>query len=263
MKGDAIKEMVYKLKGYIIIALIIAIWCIGSINNCWSSYILPSPKTVVESAISLMTSGILFKHIGQSLVRILSGFFITLILAIPFGILFGVNKRIYIYFKPILEFIRHTPPLALVPMLILWFGIGEKSKIIIIVLASFFPVFLNTIKGVEGCDKKLIEVGKIFNLSKRQIFFKIVVPSALPNILVGMKLGIGYSWRAIIGAEMVAASSGLGYLILDGQQLSRSDVVVVGILSIGILGSLMDYIFSLLVRKINAWKLEVDDNEGV
>ncbi|WP_027625170.1 ABC transporter permease [Clostridium lundense] len=255
--------MVYKLKGYIIIVLIIAIWCIGSANNYWSGYILPSPKTVIESYISLIASGILFKHIGQSLIRILSGFFITLILAIPFGILFGVNKRIYAYFKPILEFIRHTPPLALVPMLILWFGIGEKSKIIIIVLASFFPVFLNTIKGVEGCDKKLIEVGKVFNLSKRQIFFKIVVPSALPNILVGMKLGIGYSWRAIIGAEMVAASSGLGYLILDGQQLSRSDVVVVGILSIGILGSLMDYIFSLLVRKINVWKLEVDDNEGV
>ncbi|KAJ51290.1 ABC transporter sulfonates-family permease [Clostridium tetanomorphum DSM 665] len=255
--------MGYKLKGYIIIIIIFAIWCIGSINNCWSSYILPSPKSVFQSTLTLMTSGILFKHIEQSLIRILSGFFITFILAIPLGILFGVNKSIYAYFKPLLEFIRHTPPLALVPMLILWFGIGEKSKIIIIVLASFFPVFLNTIKGVESCDKKLIEVGKIFNLSKRDIFFKIIIPSSIPNILVGMRLGIGYSWRAIIGAEMVAASSGLGYLILDGQQLSRSDVVIVGILSIGILGSLMDYIFSFLVRKINVWKLEVDDNEGL
>lgn len=257
------REMAYKLKGYIVVVLIIIIWCIGSVNNYWSGYILPSPETVLGTFISLVSSGILFKHIGQSLIRILLGFFITLILGIPLGILFGVNKKIYVYFKPILEFIRHTPPLALVPMLILWFGIGEKSKIIIIVLASFFPVFLNTIKGVEGCDKKLIEVGKVFNLTKRQIFFKIVIPSALPNILVGMKLGIGYSWRAIIGAEMVAASSGLGYLILDGQQLSRSDVVVVGILSIGILGSLMDYIFSILVKKINVWRLEVDANEGV
>lgn len=257
------QKIACKLKGYIIIILIFALWCIGSINNYWSSYILPSPKAVFKSAISLMISGVLFKHIGQSLIRILSGFFITLTLAIPLGFLFGMNKRIYTYFKPILEFIRHTPPLALVPMLILWFGIGEKSKLIIIVLASFFPVFLNTMKGVESCDKKLIEVGKIFNLSKRDIFFKIAVPSSLPNILVGMRLGIGYSWRAIIGAEMIAASSGLGYIILDGQQLSRSDVVIVGILSIGILGSLMDYIFSLLVQKFNIWKLEVDDNEGI
>ncbi|MBU5485730.1 ABC transporter permease [Clostridium sp. MSJ-11] len=243
--------MGYKLKGYILIIAIILLWYVGSINNYWTSYILPSPKSVAQSAVTLMASGVLFKHIGHSLIRVLTGFFITLLLAVPLGILFGVNKKIYIYFKPALEFIRHTPPLALVPMLILWFGIGEKSKIIIIILASFFPVFLNTIKGVESCDKKLIEVGKIFDLPKKDIFFKIVIPSALPNILVGMRLGIGYSWRAIIGAEMVAASSGLGYLILDGQQLSRSDVVIVGILCMGILGSLMDYLFSVLVKKIN------------
>nr|WP_315119289.1 ABC transporter permease [uncultured Clostridium sp.] len=239
------------------------LWYVGSVNNYWSSYILPSPKSVAQSAMSLLASGILFKHIGYSLMRILIGFFITLFLAVPLGILFGVNKKVYAYFKPALEFIRHTPPLALVPMLILWFGIGEKSKIIIIILASFFPVFLNTIKGVESCDKKLVEVGKIFDLSKKDIFLKIVIPSAFPNILVGMRLGIGYSWRAIIGAEMVAASSGLGYLILDGQQLSRSDVVIVGILSIGILGSFMDYLFSLLVKRISVWNIGVDDNEGI
>ncbi|WP_347707324.1 ABC transporter permease [Clostridium sporogenes] len=150
----------------------------------------------------------------------------------------------------------------MVPLLILWFGIGEKSKIIIIVLASFFPVLLNTISGVEGCSKKLIEVGQTFNFSKISIFKKIIIPWALPNILVGMRLGIGYSWRAIIGAEMVAASSGLGYLILDGQQLSRSAIVIVGILSIGILGCLSDWIFGLLTNKFN-YAQEVNNNEGV
>ncbi|MCY6371469.1 ABC transporter permease [Clostridium ganghwense] len=254
--------MGYKRKGFIPIIIIIFIWYLGGIQKWWNAYILPSPQVVVKSTYELIVSGVLFKHIYDSFIRILLGFFITVFLAIPLGIIFGINKKIYAYFNPIFEFIRHTPPLALVPMLILWFGIGEKSKIIIIILASFFPVLLNTIKGVESCDEKLIEVGKIFNLSKKQIFLKIIIPSALPNIFVGMRLAIGYSWRAIIGAEMVAASSGLGYLILDGQQLSRSDVVVVGILFIGILGTLTDYLFSLAFRKINLWKGEFED-EGI
>ena len=164
-----------------------------------------------------------------SISRIFFGFSITVILAVPSAVIFGMFPKIYNYFKSILEFMRHTPPLALIPMIILWFGIGEFSKITIIILASFFPVFLNTLKGIESCDKKLIEVGQVFNFTKYEIFRKIILPSAVPDILNGIKLGIGYSWRAIIGAEMIAASSGIGYLILDGQQMSRSDVVIVGI----------------------------------
>lgn len=254
--------MEYKRKGFIPIFIIILIWYLGGIQQWWSAYILPPPQTVLKSAYTLIVSGILFKHIYDSFIRIAVGFLITIFLAIPMGIVFGISKKTYAYFKPILEFLRHTPPLALVPMLILWFGIGEKSKIIIIILASFFPVLLNTIEGVEQCDEKLVEVGHIFGLSKKQIFSKIIIPSALPNIFVGMQLALGYSWRAIIGAEMVAASSGLGYLILDGQQLSRSDVVVVGILFIGVLGSLTDYICSLLFKKMNFWKGDFE-NERV
>lgn len=254
--------MGFKLKKHLVAVIILVIWTIGSILNWWNSYILPSPKEVLISAAELIKSGALIKHIAISTLRVIEGFFITICLAIPLGILFGVNKRIYDYFKNLLGFLRHTPPLSLVPLLILWFGIGEKSKIIIIVLASFFPVLLNTISGVESCSKKLIEVGETFNLSKMNIFKKIIIPWALPNILVGMRLGIGYSWRAIIGAEMVAASSGLGYLILDGQQLSRSQVVIVGILSIGILGAVCDWIFGLLTNKFN-YAQEVNNNERV
>ncbi|MFD3156863.1 ABC transporter permease [Haloimpatiens sp. FM7330] len=254
--------MVYKLKKHLIIIILLIIWIIGSILNWWNHYILPTPKEVILAASVLIKSGDLFRHIAISTLRVFEGFFITIFLAIPLGIIFGVNKNIYDYFKSLLGFLRHTPPLSLVPLLILWFGIGEKSKIIIIVLASFFPVLLNTINGVESCNKKLIEVGQTFNLSKINIFKKIVIPWALPDILVGMRLGIGYSWRAIIGAEMIAASSGLGYLILDGQQLSRSSVVIVGILCIGTLGCLSDWIFGILTNKFN-YTQEVSNNEGV
>ncbi len=132
-------------------------------------------------------------------------------------------------------------------MIILWFGIGETSKIVIIILASFFPVFLNVLKGVEGCDKKYIEVGKVFDMSQKDIFLKIILPNSVPDILIGLKLGIGYSWRAIIGAELIAASSGIGYLILDAQQISRSDIVMLGIIVIGTLGIITDNIFSKAV----------------
>ena len=135
-------------------------------------------------------------------------------------------------------------------MAILWFGIGEKSKIIIIILASFFPIFINIRQAIGSTDKKLIEVGKSLCFSKLKIFFYIMLPNALPSILSGMKIGLGYSFRAIIGAEMIAASSGLGYMILDSQQLSRSDKVIAGIIAIGILGYSFDMIFSYFIKKL-------------
>lgn len=237
------------MKKHFLIFLIIIIWITGSYFSLWNSYIIPYPEKVFFTAVKLLKSGELFKHMFTSISRIFFGFSITVILAVPSAVIFGMFPKIYNYFKSILEFMRHTPPLALIPMIILWFGIGEFSKITIIILASFFPVFLNTLKGIKNCDKKLIEVGQVFDFTKYEIFRKIILPSAVPDILNGIKLGIGYSWRAIIGAEMIAASSGIGYLILDGQQMSRSDVVIVGIFSIGIFGSFTDYVCSKIIER--------------
>jgi sulfonate transport system permease protein len=140
--------------------------------------------------------------------------------------------------------------MAAVPMLILWFGIGEASKLVIIVMATFFPIFLNTVQGISQCDPGLKEVARLFGYSKSQALRLVVLPSALPYILTGMRLGLGYSWRSLIAAELIAASSGLGYMILDAQQLSRPDVVLVGILVIGCLGSLMDMALSYLTVRL-------------
>lgn len=237
------------LSNYIILIIIFIIWWSGSYFSLWNSYIIPAPSKVGNTAIKLIKNGELLKHLFISFSRIFSGFFISVCFGIPIAVIFGMYPKIYKYFKIIFEIMRHIPPLALIPLIILGFGIGETSKIIIIVLASFFPVFLNTLKGIQSCDKKLIEVGKIFNFTKYEIFKKIILPSSIPDILTGIKVGIGYSWRAIIGAEMIAASSGIGYLIIDGQIMSRSDIVIVGIFSIGIFGSLTDYIFSKIAER--------------
>lgn len=237
------------IKKYLFIFIIILLWIVGSHFSWWSSYIIPEPKKVLSTAIKLLKNGELFKHLAISVTKIFLGFIISVLIGIPSAIIFTIFPKIYNYFKVILDFIKHIPPFALIPMIILWFGIGEVSKILIIVLASFFPIFINTFKGIISCDKKLIEVGQVFNFSKLEIFKKIILPSSIPDILIGLKLGIGYSWRAIIGAEMIAASSGIGYLILDGQQMSRSDVIVVGIFSIGIFGVFMDYLCSKIIEK--------------
>ena len=211
---------------------------------------LPGPGQVWTAFLKMAQSGQLLAGTAVSLRRVLIGFLIAFFLAFILGAAASAWPGWQEYYGPYLEFLRNVPPLSLIALLILWFGIGETSKLIIIVLASFFPMFLNIRKGFSSCDEKLLEVGPAFGLNRRSRFLRIVLPHALPDILVGMRIGLGYSWRAIIGAEMIAAASGLGYLILDAQQMSRSDKVIVGILAIGLVGVLCDRLFLFLVRAV-------------
>lgn len=237
------------LKRNLIIFLILIVWYILTSLGIWSSYVLPSPMKVVRTFINMIFSGELFINIFVSLKRIVIGYSISFILAFILGIMSNVKNKMVIYYEKILELFRNIPPISLIAMLILWFGIGEISKIIIIILASFFPMYFNIKKGIETCDIKLIEVGQSLNFTRHDLYKKIILPHAIPDILVGMRLGLGYSWRAIIGAEMIAASQGLGYLILDAQTMSRSDKIIVGILSIGIIGYICDKIFNYFISK--------------
>jgi sulfonate transport system permease protein len=238
-------------KPFIAIVVIILIWyCLCSLH-IWNAYVLPSPEKVLNSAIGMVKSGELLKNIVISVRRVFIGFGISFTLAFCLGILVSLYPRATPYYSHIVEFARNVPPISLIPLLILWFGIGETPKIIVIVLASFFPIFLNTKNGIQACDIKLLEVGDSLGFSDKQKFYKIMLPSAIPSILVGMRIGLGYSWRAIVGAEMIAASGGLGYIILDSQQMSRSDKVLVGIFTIGILGCFCNLIFHCIIKKIS------------
>ncbi len=237
-------------KAVLPLILLFFLWQTASTLGIWSEYVLPSPHRVFGSLWSMVQSGVLLRHILVSLGRVLTGFSIAFALAFLLGILASGHPASAAYYKHIVEFMRNVPPLSLIALLILWFGIGETSKVIIIVLASFFPMFLNIKKGLAACDIKLLEVGRSLSFSRTKIFFRIMLPNALPDILVGMRVGLGYSWRAIIGAEMIAAASGLGYLILDAQQMSRSDKVIVGIFVIGIVGYLCDRLFSFVIKKV-------------
>ena len=237
------------IKTWISIIALLSVWIIVTNMNIVSSYILPSPGKVFDSLVKMIQSGEIFEDIYISFIRVLQGFAIATISAFILAMLRIVIPKATDYYENIVQFFKNVPPLSLIPLLILWFGIGETTKIAIIVLTSFFPIYLNTVKGFVSCDKKLIEVGQVYGYSKVKSFFKISLPYAMSDILVGMRIGLGYSWRAIISAEMIAASTGLGHMILFAQQMSRTDKVIVGILVIGLVGYLTDRLFAFVIDK--------------
>lgn len=238
------------LKTLIVVFALFVLWVIVSETGIFSSYVFPGPSKVWKTFLKMLMNGELVKNTAASLIRVAIGFIISFVLAFFMGILACLFQKAAPYYRPILEFIRHIPPMSLIPLLILWFGIGETPKTIIIVLTAFFPIFMNTESGLNECDKKWLEVGETLHMNAVQKFLYIRLPAAFPSILVGVQLGLGYSWRAIVGAEMIAAASGIGYMILDAQAMSRSDKVLVGIILIGALGLVTDVIFDLLIKKI-------------
>jgi len=237
------------VKTLISVLILLLIWTTVTHLELVSSYVLPSPAKVWDSFLKMLQSGEIFEDIYISYIRVLKGFFIATLLAFLFAMVRVVLPKCNDYYENILQFLKNVPPLSLISLLILWFGIGETTKIGIIVLTAFFPIYLNTVKGFVSCDKKLLEVGEIYGYSKVSSFFKIRLPYAMSDILVGMRIGLGYSWRAIISAEMIAASTGLGHMILFAQQMSRTDKVIVGILVIGIVGYLTDRLFAIIIDK--------------
>ena len=226
--------------------VILALWELACREKLWTPYILPPPERVWETLQRMISDGELFHHVLISTKRILWGFLWAFLLSCCFSAVSLLLPKAAASYSAILEVFRHVPPLSLIPLLILWFGIGELPKTIIIVLASFFPMYLNMQDGLARCDDRLLEVGRMLRFTPLQQLWQIRLPAALPGILTGMKVGMGYSLRAIIGAEMIAADQGLGYLILDAQAMSRSDKVIIGILAIGCLGLILDGVCSLI-----------------
>ncbi len=238
------------LPPFIFILLILLIWNVICSTGLLNAYILPSPQTVFKTLVKLIKSGELFADISISLIRVARGFLISFCIAFILGMLSSIIPISRWFFEYLVHFFKNVPPISMIPLLILWAGIGETTKTVIIVLASFFPMYMNIVKGFTFCDQKLIDVGKVFHYSKIKIFTRIIFPNAISDILVGMRIGLGYAWRAIIGAEMVAASIGLGHMILFAQQMSRTDKVIVGIFVIGFVGYLSDKLFALLMSVI-------------
>lgn len=235
-------------------ALILLAWHWSTIAGAVPSIVLPTLSAVGSSIASQLASGRLQGDVLISVSRILKGYGLAVVFGLAFGVAMGMSAHVDRFFGGLFRAIRQIPMVAWVPLLVMWFGIGEESKVAVIFLASFFQVLLNTIDGIQRCDKRLVEVGKMYRLSPWQLFRKIYLPSALPQIFVGLKLGLSVSWMAVVAAEMIAASSGIGFRINDARALLDYPTVFSGMIAIAVAGVLMDVILSLVARLCMPWE---------
>jgi sulfonate transport system permease protein len=233
---------------------ILAIWWIVSkFIFSENNSLMPSPKDVFMTFITDIKNGTLILNIWKSLLRVLIGFGIASIAGIILGLAIGLVPFIYIILESIINFLKNIPPIAWIPLAILWFGIGELSKIYIIAYSAFFPILLNTIFGVRSIDKILLKMAKNIKLNKLYFLKEIIIPASLPSIFTGLRIGMGTGWMALIAAEMIGATSGLGFMIEESRQLLLVSRVIVGILSIGFCGFICDKILQSIEKKLITW----------
>ena len=236
--------------------LLFAAWAVLSTLELVNPYLIPAPARIWNAAHQLIASGELIKHIAISLTRVWGGFGLSVLCALPLALLFHESPLLKRLFYVPFEVIRAVPPLAMIPLLILWFGLGEGSKLAVIVLASFFPVFLSAHSGFNSMDRSWLELSRSLGLPFRRHLFSVLIPASLPQVITGLRLGFGYAWRALLGAELVAAASGLGYFITDSQMMARTDRVFVGVIAIGLLGAGFDAMLRLIAKKLITYDVE-------
>jgi NitT/TauT family transport system permease protein len=227
--------------------LLLLIWKYGSLF--YSDDFLPGPLVTLKGAAELVNNGVLWDDIRVSLLRVLKGWSLGVIFAIPVGLLIGNFKIFGGLFEPFLNFFRFVPAIGFITLFLLWFGVGESSKVALIFYAVIFPVMVNTIAGVRAVDSAYIEAAASLGAGRRKIFFTVVIPSAIPNIFTGVRLGLSGAITCIVAAEMLAASEGVGYLIYTSRLYYRTDWIFTGIFTLGIIGFLADRLIRLFGRK--------------
>ena len=223
--------------------LVLAIWSMAASFS--DPQFLPGPLAVWQGAVDLSQDGSLFLYIWVSFLRVITGWILGNLVAIPIGLLIGRVPMLRAIFDPIINFVRFIPPLAFITLFMLWFGIGEQSKIFLILYATFFIVTINTITGVQAVEEDKIRSARSMGASEWQIMVHVIIPASLPYIFTGAKLAMGSSFMAIVGAEMVAANEGIGYMIWNSRLYFKTDWIFVGLLVLGLMGFLMDRVFNL------------------
>lgn len=234
--------------------IILLAWHTATIGGNVSQLLLPSITRVWENFLSQLESGQLLTDISASLWTVARGYFFGAALGLVFGVLMGIFPRVNKFFSFIFDAVRQIPGIAWFPLIILWFGIGDLSKIILVARGTFFPVLVNTIDGIKTTDPKYIDLVKLYQVKLTDIVFKIYVPSAMPYLCTGLRLGAGTAWMSVVAAEMLGASKGLGFRIENSQQLMQSDIMIVDVLIIGALGWLIDIILKRVTILLNSWK---------
>lgn len=229
---------------------ILAVWQIASMFS--DPMFLPSPYLTLQGAIEIASDGTLFIYMGYSFLRVLAGWSLGLLIAVPAGLLIGTSTFVRSVLEPVINFVRFIPPLAFITLFMLWFGIGEQSKVFLIVYATFFVITINTLTGVLSISKDKLLSAKSMGATKFQTLIHVIIPATIPYIFTGAKLAMGSSFMAIVGAEMVAANEGIGFMIWNARLYFKTDWIFVGLVVLGLMGFIMDRIFGYAGRKFLA-----------
>lgn len=238
--------------------ILISVWEILSRTGVVPAYQLPAPSVILETIFGLAADGSLWGHIGITVYRVFIGFLIGTAFAVILGAVVGFYSKAEQIFDPMIQAFRSIPSLAWVPLFILWMGIGEPSKVTMIAVGVFFPVYLNVVSGIGGVDRKLIEVGKMYGLNTFQLIKRVILPASLPSFLTGLRSGLGLGWMFVVAAELMGASTGLGYLLVLGQNTLSPETILASIVLFAIIGKLSDWILKTVELRSLHWQ----DNAG-
>lgn len=244
---------VQQLIPWVVPILLIVVWQLLVQVGWLSTRVLPAPTSVLQAFFKLAKSGELFRHIGVSTWRAFIGFLIGGGIGLALGFLNGIFPIAEKLLDTSVQMLRNIPHLALIPLVILWFGIGEEAKLFLVALGVMFPMYLNTFHGIRTVDPGLIEMGKVYGLKPAALFWQIIIPGALPSILVGLRYSLGIMWLTLIVAETIASDSGIGYMAMNAREFLQTDVVVLSILMYAILGKLADTASRVLEEKWLSW----------
>lgn len=240
--------------GLILPVVIVSVWEILCRQGVFPPWQLPAPSYVFWTLVDLHTSGDLYYHSWASIRRVLLGFAIGGGLGLVVGTLVGLFRWFERIVDTTLQAIKSVPTLAWVPLLVLWFGITETSKLTLIAIGSFFPVYVNLVSGIRGVDRKLIEVGQTYNLSRPQLLRRIILPATVPSFFTGFRVGLTQAWLFMVIAELMAASEGLGFLLTTGREVARPDLLLCSLVLLAILGKVCDSIVRAIEHRLLLWR---------
>ena len=247
------KKLGYLAEYIALVAAVLILWVIMDKQGRLNPVIMPSPGKVWGTLISLLQKGTLLQSLLVSLGRVLKGYLLASALGIVLGILIGLSRHLDRITSLLVQIIKPIPPIAWIPLVILWFGIGESGKVFLIFLGGFFIVLINVTDGIRQTDEKLIEVSRAMETPFLKHIFLVMIPSAAPNIFTGLRTGLSSCWMCVVAAELVSSTTGLGYLIMNARQFGQTDKVIIGMLTIGLVGKIMDSLLRLVEKLAIRW----------
>ncbi|MGH2394856.1 MAG: ABC transporter permease [Candidatus Limnocylindria bacterium] len=240
--------------GLILPVALLVLWEIACRAGLFPPNQLPAPTAVLQEMAALAATGELFDHIGITLYRVFAGFLLGVAVATVLGSLTGYSRACRELLDPLVQALRNVPSLAWVPLFILWLGIFEASKVTLIAVGVFFPVYLNLMSGIQDVDRKLVEVGRMYRMNGLKLVRRVLLPATLPAYVVGLRSGLGLGWMFVVAAEFLGASQGLGYLLVDGQQTGRPAVIISSIVMFAVLGKLTDRLLAAIGARLTGWQ---------